>query len=228
MDLRYLCPNEQMCFMKKVLGWAGLTILSLITGCAAVQTGGEVVRGRAALLAGRPEEALGNFRRAVELDPDYVTGFTVFKEGVWTYLGRASYETKNYAEARRSLETAIARHNDDAMAHLYLGLTLAREGDRQRALKEIQTGLKGLYDWLEDVSQTHRYDYGQFWDPTREIRSQIQTDLAVISKEGFDWSKLIADGEWIGKRMEEEIDRAAQEERFFRGRPGDNDRGGRR
>jgi hypothetical protein len=111
------------------------------------------------------------------------------------------------------------------MAHLYLGLTLAREGDRARAQKEIQTGLKGLYDWLEDVSLTHRYDYGQFWDPTREIRSQIQADLNMISKEGFDWSKLIEDGEKIGKRMEEEIDRAAQEERFFRGRPGDNDRG---
>jgi tetratricopeptide (TPR) repeat protein len=211
-------------FMTKIIGLASLVVISVITGCATVQTGGEVVRGRAALLAGRPEEALVHFRRAAQLNPDYVTGFTVFKEGVWTYLGRASYETKNYAEARRALETAVSRHNDDHIAHLYLGLTLAREGDRPRALKEIQIGLKGLYDWLEDVSQTHRYDYGQFWDPTREIRSQIQADLAMISKGEFDWSKLIADGEWIGKRMEEEIDRAAQEERFFRSREGDNEK----
>jgi hypothetical protein len=48
----------------------------------------------------------------------------------------------------------------------------------------------------------------------------------MTSKGEFDWSRLIAGGERIGKRMEEEIDRAAQEERFFRGRPGDNDRGG--
>lgn len=212
--------------MNRIIAWLGVTVLLLITGCAAVQTGGDVVKGRGALFAGRTEEALGYFQRAAETNPDYVTGFTVFREGVWAYVGRANYELKNYAEARRALETAIARHSDDSMAHLYLGLTLAREGDRQRALKEIQTGLKGLYDWLEDVTTTHRYDYGQFWDPTREIRSQIQAALAMTSKGEFDWSRLIAGGERIGKRMEEEIDRAAQEERFFRGRPGDNDRGG--
>jgi tetratricopeptide (TPR) repeat protein len=212
--------------MKKITLLAGATIFFVLTACAAVQTGGEVVRGRTALLSGRPEDALVNFRRAAELDPTYVTGFTVFREGVWTYVGRASYEIKNYPEARRALETAITRHADDSMAHLYLGLTLAREGDRQRALQEIQAGLQGLYDWLEYVSTTHRYDYGQFWDPTREIRSQIQATLIMVSKGEFDWSRLIADGERIGKRMEEEIDRAAREERFFKGRPGDNDRGG--
>ena len=212
--------------MKTTILWVGATSLFLLTGCAAVQTGGEVVRGRAALLSGRPDEALVNFRRAAETNPDYVTGFTVFREGVWSYVGQASYETKNYPEARRALETAISRHPDDSMAHLYLGLTLAREGDRQRGLQEIQAGLKGLYDWLEYVTVSHRYDYGQFWDPTREIRSQIQTELAVISKGEFDWGRLTANGERIGRRMEEEIDRAAREERFFRGRPGDNDRGG--
>lgn len=212
--------------MEKNVLWLGVVTLFLLTGCTAVQTGGEVVRGRTALLSGRPDEALVNFRRAAELDPTYVTGFTVFKEGVWSYVGQANYETKNYPEARRALETAVSRHADDSMAHLYLGLTLAREGNRQGGLPEIQTGLKGLHDWLEYVTTTHRYDYGQFWDPTREIRSQIQAELAVISKGEFDWSRVLANGEKIGRRMEEEIDRAAQEERFFKGRPGDNDRGG--
>ena len=213
--------------MKQVMMWTGaVIILSLIARCASVQSGGEVVRGRRALLAGQPDEALANFRRAAEANPDYVTGFTVFKEGVWTYGGRAYYELKNYAEARRALETAVQRHNDDSMAHLYLGLTVARESDRQRGLKEIQTGLKGLYDWLESVATLHRYDYGQFWDPTRAIRSQIQATLAMSSSEQLDWPRLIDEAERIGRRMEEEIDRAAQEERFFRGRPGDNDRGG--
>lgn len=211
--------------MKKTF-WLGAMSLFLLSGCAAVQTGGEVVRGRTALLSGRPDEALVNFHRAAEINPDYVTGFTVFREGVWSYVGQASYETKRYPEARRALETAISRHPDDSMAHLYLGLTLAREGDQQRGLKEIEAGLRGLYDWLEYVTTTHRYDYGQFWDPTREIRSQIQAELAVISKGEFNWPQLLANGERIGRRMEEEIDRAAQEERFFKGRPGDNDRGG--
>jgi tetratricopeptide (TPR) repeat protein len=208
--------------------WSVLGLFLLIDGCAIVQSGGEVQSGRADLFAGRPEDALVHFRRAAELNPDYVTGFTVFKEGVWTYVGRASYETQNLPEARRALENASSRHSDDYLAKLYLGLTLARDGDRQRGLSEIENGMKGLHDWLEDVSQTHRYSYGEFWDPQREIRSQIRTDLALLSNRELDWPKLIADGEGIGKRMEEEIDRADREERFFRGRPGDNEGGSHR
>jgi hypothetical protein len=34
------------------------------------------------------------------------------------------------------------------MAHLYLGLTLARQGERQRGMTEIESGMKGLYDWF--------------------------------------------------------------------------------
>jgi hypothetical protein len=60
------------------------------------------------------------------LDPDYITGFTLFREGVWTYVGRASYETENYAAARQALERASARYGDDHLAKIYLGLTLAR------------------------------------------------------------------------------------------------------
>jgi tetratricopeptide (TPR) repeat protein len=210
--------------MEKIARRVSAIVFCLVTGCASIQTGGEVQSGRAALFAGRPEDALVHFSRASELNPDYVTGFTVFKEGVWTYLGRANYETQNLPAARRALENAVARHSDDPMAHLYLGLTLAREGDREPGLSEIERGMKGLYDWLEDISQTHRYSYGQFWDPQREIRSQIQTDLAMIAKREFDWPRLIADGERIGKRMEEEINLADREERFFRGREGDNDR----
>jgi tetratricopeptide (TPR) repeat protein len=202
---------------------SGVIAFSLIAGCATVQSGGEVQMGRGALLAGRPEVALVHFRRAAELNPDYVTGFTVFKEGVWTYVGRANYETKNLAEARRALETASTRHQDDYLANLYLGLTLARDGDRQRGLMEIESGMKGLYDWLEYVSQSHRYSYGEFWDPQREIRFHIRTQLALLSSREVDWPQVIAGGERIGQRMEEEIDRADREERFFKGRAGDND-----
>lgn len=209
--------------MKNIMRWASVIAFSLVAGCATVQTGGEVRMGRGDLLAGRPEDALVHFRRAAELNPDYVTGFTVFREGVWTYVGRANYETKNLPEARRALETASTRHKDDYLANLYLGLTLARDGDRQRGLSEIESGMKGLYDWLEYVSETHRYSYGEFWDPQREIRSQIRTNLAMLSNRELDWPKVIAGGESIGQRMEEEIDRADREERFFKGRAGDNE-----
>jgi len=159
------------------------------------------------------------------LSPDYITGFTPFKEGVWTYVGRASYETENYAGARQALERASARHSEDHLAKIYLGLTLAREGTRQRAQQELERGMKGLNDWLEDIASSHRFSYGQYWDPQREIRSELEAGLAGLSSKEVDWKNLIATGEKVGKSIEEEIDRAAERERFFRGRDSDG-RGG--
>jgi hypothetical protein len=72
--------------MKFVIGWVSLIAFSLVTGCAVVQSGGEVVRGRAALLAGQPKECLANFRRAAQLDPDYVPGLR-FSKKEWGVFG---------------------------------------------------------------------------------------------------------------------------------------------
>ena len=99
------------------------------------------------------------------------------------------------------------------MARLYLGLTLARSGNRQQGLKEIESGMRGIHDWLEYITQARRFSYGLYWDPRREIRSSIEGDLAVLSGKGINVQKLIADGEWLGKRVEEEIDLAPRDER---------------
>lgn len=198
-----------------------LILAPALAACAAFQTSTEIQAGRLALMTGKPQVALAHFNRAAELSPDYITGFTPFKEGVWTYVGRASYETENYAAARQALERASARYSEDHLAKLYLGLTLAREGTRQRAQQELELGMKGLYDWLEDFSQTLRFSTGLYWDPQREIRSELQDGLAGLSSKELDWSNLISRGEKVGKRMEEEIDRAAERERFFRGRDSD-------
>ena len=91
-------------------------------------------------------------------------------------------------------------------------MTLAREGDRQRGLKEIDGGMRGIRDWLEDISQTQRFSVGRFWDPQRQIRSEIQTTLTMISMPSVDWDKVIASGEWVGKTMEAEVDRSLRSE----------------
>ncbi len=196
---------------------AGFFLLALLLpGCAAFQTGTEIQAGRLALMTGKPQVALAHFNRAAELNPDYITGFSPFREGVWTYVGRASYETENYAAARQALERASARYSDDHLARLYLGLTLAREGNRQRAQQEIERGMRGLINWLEDISLSYRFSIGQYWDPQREIRSELQAGLAGLASKEPDWANLIARGETVGKRMEEEIDRAARAEQFLR------------
>jgi tetratricopeptide (TPR) repeat protein len=198
-----------------------LMLALMLPGCAAFQASTEIQSGRLALMTGKPQLALAHFNRAAELDPDYITGFTPFREGVWTYVGRANYEIENYAAARQSLERASARYADDHLAKLYLGLTFAREGNRQRAHQDLERGMKGLHDWLENISQMLRFSTGQYWDPQREIRSELQEGLASLSAIETDWASLIARGERVGKRMEEEIDRADRSERFFRGRDSD-------
>ncbi len=196
--------------MKKMnsLGW--LFVLPLLYSCASSQAGSDILAGRQALLINKPDVALTHFQRAAEMDPNFVMGFGVFQEGVWTYVGRANYATGKLPEARQALERALSRYQDDYLARLYLGLVVARDGDRQRGLKEIESGMRGIYDWLEHIA--YNTFYGQFWDPRREIRSEIQRGLAMISGKDIDWQKLIASGEWVGAKMEDEIDRARRDE----------------
>ena len=197
-----------------------LILCSFLIGfsaCASARIGSEVQTGRQALLAGQPEKALGYFQSAAQQDPNYVYG-TALQHGIWGYVGRSEYATGRLPQARQSLEKALSVKKDDDTARLYLGLTLARSGDRQRGLAEIESGMKGIHDSIEYIAQTHRFSFGQYWDPAHELRRAIQTDLAMISRRDFDWDKLIAAGEWVGKQIEEEIDRARYDESRDRNR----------
>ena len=199
--------------METKTSWALLSLFVFLAGCTSLQTGGEVQSGRQALLEGRNEAALGYFYSAAQRDPDYVyaTGSSP-KQGVWSYVGRSEYLTGRFPEARKSLERAIASNRPEDIARLYLGLTLVREGDRQRGLKEIESGMRGINSFLDNISQTQRYSIGQYWDPDREIRSAIQRDLAMISGKDLDWQKLTADTEWLAIQMEQESDLARRQE----------------
>ena len=197
--------------MKVLRSFAPFSLGLLITGCASLQVGSEFQSGRKALLTGNNEAALAYFQSTAQMDPTYIYG-TAYRQGVWSYLGRAEYANGRLPQAQQTLEKALAANRQEDVARLYLGLTLARSGDRQRGLQEIEGGMRGIHEWLEWVTQTFRFTFGQFWDPARDIRRAIQTDLAMISGREFDWQRLIADGEWLGKQMEEEIDRARRDE----------------
>ena len=168
--------------------------------------------GRKAFLVGNNAASLGYFEKAAELDPNYVYG-TALRQNIWSYVGRSEYSASQLPQARNSLEKALSLHKEEDIARLYLGLTLVRSGNRQEGLKEIQGGMRGISAWIEYVSQAHRFSFGQFWDTTREIRAAIQEDLAMSDSKELDWQKLISDGEWLGKRVEEEIDLARRDER---------------
>jgi tetratricopeptide (TPR) repeat protein len=199
--------------METKTSLALFSLFVFLAGCTSLQTGGEVQSGRQALLEGRNEVALGYFYSAAQRDPDYVyaTGSSP-KQGVWSYVGRSEYLTGRFPEARKNLERAIASNRQEDIARLYLGLTLAREGDRQRGLKEIESGMRGIDSFLNNISQAQRFSIGQYWDPDRDIRSAIQRDLAMISGKDLVWQKLTADTEWLGIRMEQESDLARRQE----------------
>lgn len=191
-------------------GWLS-GVLFFFYGCASVQISQQIQAGRLALLINRPEEALPHFQQAVQMDPNFIMDFGVYREGAWTYVGRAQYLTGKLPEARQSLERALALDPNDNLAKLYLGLTLARSGDHTAGLRQIESGMTGLYDWLEYVARNTRY--GKFWDPLREIRNEIQKNLNMLSSERIDWEQLISGGEWVGYKMEDEINRARDDER---------------
>ena len=205
--------------MKTRCSLALFSLLAFLAGCTSLQVGGEVQYGRQALLKGSNETALGYFYSAAQRDPNYVyaTGSSP-KQSVWSYVGRSEYLTGRLPQARQTLERALSSNREEDIARLYLGLTLAREGDRQRGLKEIESGMLGIDSFLNYINQAQRFSIGQYWDPGRAIRSAIQSDLAMISGKDLDWQRLIADTEWLGIRMELESDLARRQEAEARSR----------
>ena len=195
---------------NQLLTAAFLSALVYLTGCAAIQVGGNVQAGRNALHTGRPNDAVNYFTRAAEIDPAYKIPYRV-PVGVLTYLGRAYYDTGKDEEARKALEKAVSLYKDDSLAHLYLGLTLVRTGDRDRGRKEIEGGLKGIHETLEYIGSNNIS--GIFWDPTRMIRSDIERTLATK----LDDSQLTVAALRIGSEFEEEIDKARRDEGRRRG-----------
>jgi tetratricopeptide (TPR) repeat protein len=121
---------------------AGLSLSVLLPGCAAIKGSSDVAQGREAIFTGNYPAALSDFQSAEQVDPSYVYD-NELQEGVLSYLGRAQYLNGEYAQARQTLEKALAHDKDDHVARLYLGLTLARLGERQKALQDIDAAMKG-------------------------------------------------------------------------------------
>jgi tetratricopeptide (TPR) repeat protein len=194
-------------------GW--LLLILLLAGCAAYQVAGQVQSGRQALLINNSEQALAYFQQAAQSDPNFIFQSGLYRETIWTYVGRSQYNLGQLNEARQSLEKALSLYPDDYLARIYLGLTLLRSGEDPRGLKELEAGMKGLNDWIDDINRA--MPFTAFWDPQLEIRNEIEKNLQMISGKDVDRQQLISSAEWIGKRMEEEIDLVRRDEqRRFR------------
>ena len=197
----------------------GIWTFVILSGCAAIQVANEVQLGRNALQTGQPQAAIGYLRNAADLDPDYKTPYSI-RESVWTYLGRAYYEVGNFPEARQALEKALSIDKDDPLPKLYLGLTLLRSGDQQQGRRETENGLRGINNLLNHLATSPTN--GIYWDPTWQIRSDIQRALTM--NEMIQQSEFITVAERVGSQLDEEIDnarRAETSDRYNRGGSGD-------
>jgi len=238
-------------------------------------------------MAGDYPLALSYFEPIAKRDPAFVAPFSSIRESIWTYLGRAQYQTGKLVEAKASLERALSQIPGDTIARLYLALTnlqlqlvekaapdpftlqdvsfalrervepkrvaalvrergvsfdLTRESESQlrkagadeflleeirkvrseatkrkktsesqlrESAKALASALTGIREQLDYLSGTRP---GAFWDPNKEIRSEIQTAVSLLSKPQPDWQKIISTGEWVGQRLEEEIDLVRRDE----------------
>ena len=169
-----------------------------------------VQSGRQALLKRDFAQALSHFQDAAKKAPGYVYKAAHFSEGIWTYVGRAHYALGSLQTARQSLERALKESQDDHMARLYLGMTLLREGDRMRGLIETKIAMQGLHDWIERIVTGRPFD--AFWDPNNQIRNELKKNIALVGESHIDRDKILASAEWLGREIEEEIERARRDE----------------
>lgn len=183
-----------LCFLHAVL---------LLSSCSTGGLDRNFDRGRVALMTGHPDEAVAYFGEKADSDPNYRTSF-VLSQSIWTYLGRAYYETERYAEARSALDKALATDKDDYMAALYHGMTLVRSNERARGSTELETALRDLHQWLDNVASNPATNE---WDSSKQIRKSIETGLAGKPAA----IELVVTGQRVGKQLEEEIDRTRRE-----------------
>jgi tetratricopeptide (TPR) repeat protein len=199
-------PEGQEGKNMKATDLLAMLLLSVVlSGCASYQAGGYVQSGVQALLAGNNQTALSYLQAAAQQDPSYIYD-TQLNLGVLSYLGRAQYLTGDYAQARQTLEKALAQNTDDNLARLYLGLTQARLGDNQAALKNIEASMKQINGWLNYLNGNFP---GEGWDPGGAIQANIKNTLAMISSGNVEWPRLLAYGESVGLGV-------AQQQQTFR------------
>jgi len=183
-------------------------LLAFLSGCGpGFQVSGDVAQGQTALFAGNYPGALGYFQSAAQAEPNYISSSGQLREGILSFLGRTQYLNGQLEAARDTLQKAVAQQGSDnnvTLAQLYLGVTLARLNDRQAGLRDIESGTKGILDFLNYIQQNFRYSSGRLWDRGNEIRKAADAILALIAGGNFDWPTLISNSEALAMKFERE------------------------
>jgi len=99
-----------------------------------VQTEAYYELGDIALKQGDLEQAMHQFNKTLARNPQH--------GGALEGAGEADFKLKKYDEAKEFLQRAVAAAPDYPPCHYYLGLTLARLGQKEESRKELETASK--------------------------------------------------------------------------------------
>jgi tetratricopeptide (TPR) repeat protein len=160
----------------KPLSLAGAFLF--IAACATLESQSEFLTGRRALLRGEPDNALSAFDRVARSNAGFITDSVSPRRSIWTYVGRAHYNSGRYAEARAAFEKALSQLSDDHIARLYLGLTILHPSAPSAPSKafSLQEVTYALREGVEPKRvATLARERGVAFDLTKETESQLQT-----------------------------------------------------
>lgn len=181
----------------------------ILSACATIGAETDVFSGRRHLLISEYAQALPYFQRAAEEDPGYVTTFTEFPENIWTYIGRCYYQLGDLNRAQTALERSVRRHPDAILGHVYLGLVQMRQGQVEPGLRNAKTGLELLHQWFKTLDATNQF--ASYWDPSSVIRNTTTQLIKEIEARDVSWRQIASRLDWLGKKMEEEINLSSRD-----------------
>jgi tetratricopeptide (TPR) repeat protein len=155
-----------------------LAALLCMAACATLESQSDFLTGRRALLRGEPDNALASFDRVARSSPNFVADSVSPRRSIWTYIGRAHYNSGRYPEAKAAFEKAVSQLSDDYIAKLYLGLTLLHPSAPSAPTKafRLQEVTYALREGIEPKRvATLARERGVAFDLTKETESQLQT-----------------------------------------------------
>jgi tetratricopeptide (TPR) repeat protein len=133
-----------------------------------------VEKGEAAFTSGDLPAAVGFYKKALEVNPQYYAAAL--------FAGDAEYKLNHPAEAGKYFAQAIAINPDIETAHRYWGDCLEKAGDHQRAEAEFIQGIVG-----EPYSRSPRLGLKQWADANHQMMAAPPIKLparATLGKNG--------------------------------------------
>jgi tetratricopeptide (TPR) repeat protein len=117
----------------------------------------------------------------------------------------------------KETESQLKRSGADAVLLDEIRKIAAENAKRRKAAADPAQGAKHITAALTALrsdldSAIYNSPQGRFWDPSGEIRKQIETGLLLTASREPDGTKIISTGEWIGLRLEQEIDSARRDD----------------